>query len=61
MQYEGLIKPLHVLIVQCENGYGVDVTFTIEGEQQQRTYIATTLEQAISLAQTFFTEGKAHG
>lgn len=61
MPYEGLFQPLHVLIVKCENGYGVDVTYTVEGEQHQKTYIATTLEQAISFTQNFFTEGKANG
>ena len=51
-------KPLHALIVKCENGYGIDLAIDVEGETAQRTYIATNMDQVLDYISKFFSESE---
>lgn len=52
--YEDFVTPKHVLVFKCENGYGIDLTMIVEGDLEQRTYIASSLEEALVYVKRFF-------
>ena len=47
-------KPSNALLVRCENGWGVDLISIVDGDTEQRTYVATTLEEALQRIKVFF-------